>query len=395
MRPRILAVLPECPYPVDHGLRTHYSHHLETLCGTGETDVIGFARDEVEGARWKAQAERRGFRLRAVAPWARGAELRARQAMHLLRGEPPALGRYQSAGYRKLVREMARGGEYDWVVFFLYVTAVPLEGAPAMVLPVDCYSLAYERFWRCRAGWRDGLRAFYLWRSFRRWERREYARFDCVAPVSEVDAAALRELGLGERVRVVPVAARLAVERSNGRGAGWPRVVVAGNFTIPSIAADARRFLGAWRGRGGVELVVWGRGASALRREGSWAVEWVEDYAGFLASADVYVYPQRYAAGVQTKVQDAMRAGCAVVAARDTLLPLGAVDGREARYGGSPEEMVAMAGELACEPERTRAMGQAARALMERRFGAEVVAARLREALGVKELAAAGRGGGE
>jgi glycosyltransferase involved in cell wall biosynthesis len=216
-----------------------------------------------------------------------------------------------------------------------------------------------------------------------------------VAPVSEVDAAALRALGLGERVRVVPVAARLAVERRNGRGEGWPRVVVAGNFTIPSIAADARRFLAAWRGRDGVELVVWGRGASALRQEGAWAVEWVEDYAGFLASADVYVYPQRYAAGLQTKVQDAMRAGCAVVAASGTLLPLGVVDGREARCGASPEEMVAMAGELAREPERTRAMGRAARALMERRFGAEVVAAQLREALGVSEMAAVGRGGAE
>jgi glycosyltransferase involved in cell wall biosynthesis len=50
----------------------------------------------------------------------------------------------------------------------------------------------------------------------------------------------------------------------------------------------------------------------------------VDDYLGFLRTFDIFAYPQRYGAGVQTKVQQAMAVGIPVVTRPAILSSLGA-----------------------------------------------------------------------
>lgn len=160
------------------------------------------------------------------------------------------------------------------------------------------------------------------------------------------------------------------------------RVLVCGAFWMPAVEADTLRFLRGWKATA-AELIVWGRGASEALRAATTAaggryVEWVDDYGAFLASGDIYVYPQRAAAGLQTKVQHAMGAGLAVVAVSEILEALG-VDSDLAAVAVEPAGMVAATLDLAADRVRREAIGAAAREHVARHFAPEVVRAKLQQ----------------
>ena len=110
-------------------------------------------------------------------------------------------------------------------------------------------------------------------------------------------------------------------------------------------------------------------------------VEWVEEYDGFLAAADVYVYPQSFACGVQTKIQQAMRAGLAVLAAPVVMDPLGVRHGESGWTISGPRAAAGDLRELLRNPAQIDRLGAAAAALMRERFAPELVGRQLRDLL--------------
>ncbi|MBY0468256.1 MAG: glycosyltransferase [Burkholderiaceae bacterium] len=380
---KVLVVAPLCPAPVDLGLKTHLAFVLETLAAEHTVEVVGFAATEAEERAWRQLAPAWGFRLRDVVRLRQGRGLAYERCRALLRGEPVGVAHYRGAAAEQAIAAGLAAGP-DRVVYFLYPTVGPTvctERSRAVLLPVDCYSLYYGRLAKTEPRWWARRKAGWLARCFARWERR-YGEFGVVAPVGQVDALALRRLAPQARVEVLPVAAKPMRARERGPGL---RVLVAGAFWMPAVEADTVRLLASWR-RGPEELLVWGRGASsrlraAIAAAGGSYVEWVEDYEGFLASGDIYVYPQRAAAGLQTKVQQAMSAGLAVVAVPEILEALG-VDSDLAAVSAAPDGMAAAVRDLLEDHARREATGQAAREHIARHFAPEVVRGQLRRLLG-------------
>ncbi len=375
---RVLFVAPQCPEPADIGLKTHLAFLLRTLAAEHEVEVIAYSASEAEELAWQRISVAWGFRLRAVIRLRRGWALAVERARAWGRGEPVGVAHYRGPEAEAALSE-ALAAQPDRVLYYLYPTtqAGPLQ-VPSLLLPVDCYSLYYGRLARTDPRWWGRLKAGWLARRFARWEARTYPRFTAVAPVGEADAAALRGLAPLARIHVLPVAtAPMRRREAKAR----LRVLVAGAFWMPAVEADAIRLLAGWR-PGPAELIVWGRGATeALRRAvaeaGGEYVEWVDDYESFLAMGDIYVYPQRAAAGLQTKVQQAMSAGLAVVAVPEILAALG-VDSDLAALAVEPEGMAAAVRDLLADRERREATGEAARAHVARYFSPEVVRDQLR-----------------
>jgi len=377
---RVLLVAPLCPEPADIGLKTHLAFLLRTLAAEHEVEVLGYSASEAEDRAWQRLAVGWGFRLRAVVRLRRGWGLAVERLRALGRGEPVGVAHYRGRESEAALAA-ALVNRPDRVIYFLYPTTQdgPLQ-VPSLLLPVDCYSLYYGRLARTDPHWWGRLKAGWLARRFARWEARTYPRFRAVVPVGEVDAAALRGLAPLARIHVLPVAAPAMRSRASEARARV-RVLVGGAFWMPAVEADAIRFLASWPA-GLAELVVWGRGGSeALRRAivqaGGEYVEWVDDYESFLASGDIYVYPQRAAAGLQTKVQQAMSAGLAVVAVPEILEALG-VDSDLAAWAVPPEAMAAAVSDLVADPARREATGAAARAHVARYFSPAVVRDQLR-----------------
>lgn len=374
---RLLFVAPQCPSPLDNGLKTHWDWILRHLARAGwDLELIGFAISPAEGAAWPGYARSLGARLVAVIDHARGADLAKRQLGCLLGGEPLARARFPHAALEaELDRVFRLRSDAPGVLVFGQYNILPTRryGVPTLLLPVDSYPLYYGRLAARAASPFEWLRNRYLQRAFARFEQRWYPQYDCVAPVSDPDARAIAENVPAARVERLPVALPESVAVSR-QTAQRPRVLIAGVYSMPAVRRDAIRFLGAWRSarRPDCELIVWGRGARRLdaqaRAAGAQTVEWVDDYAQFLASGQIYVYPQRSAAGVQTKLQQAIGAGLAAVAHPEMLSPMSLEDGVHALAGSTAEEMADQTARLAGLPHLRESVAQAGRGWIESRF---------------------------
>jgi glycosyltransferase involved in cell wall biosynthesis len=397
--PKVLLIAPECPWPADIGLKTHLWHVIQAWTGAVELTVFGFYHTGEERRRWASFAARQGFRLGGLAPVQQGRAWRWGQARCLGTGRPLVEARYASRQARQEVQALvssaeAAGSPFAWVAFEVFHTLMPLQfGAPTrqLLFPVDSYTLYYARMHQQASSLGEWLRTGYLRWVCERMERRRYGGMDRIVTVAAPDASALRRLLPDAPVEVVPVPAAAVAERVASGPKQRPRVLVAGYFGIPTIARDTELFLQAWRelpARPEAELIVWGRGSNRAQMEaacqaaGARLVEWVDNYEEFLASGDLYVYPQRFACGVQTKVQQAMRAGLAVMAVPEVLAPLGARHGSEGWQIQHPRQAAAELAALLPQGPRWERLGTGAAALMEREFSPERIHAQLRALVG-------------
>jgi glycosyltransferase involved in cell wall biosynthesis len=370
---RILLVAPHCPVPADMGIKTHLGFVLRCLAKAHAVDVIGYAASARELDEWRRLESQWGFRLLDVVPLRTGWGLHVERLRAVLAGEPIGVAHYRGprasqafAGALAMVP--------DWVVFDYYPTLRITRGIRSLLLPVDCYSLYYRRLARTAPAWFGRVKAAWLSRRFAHWEARVYPRLTAVAPVGQADAAELRRLAPAANIRVLPVAVASALAHQMSE---TPRVLVGGAFWMPAVAADAVEFLKRWRCPE-AELIVWGRGASAALRQATAAaggtyVDWVENYDQFLASGDVYVYPQRAAAGLQTKVQQAMNTGLAVVAVPEILAALEVDSDLPAVAASSAAGLAQAAQDLVRDPRRRAAIGAAARQHIAAHFSPELV----------------------
>ena len=385
---RILLIAPHCPSPADMGIKTHLAFVLRSLAAQHTVEVVGFFASPSEHSEWRRIQREWGFRIRELIPLRRGLGLAVERARALATGEPIGVAHYRGPQFSRALAK-ALSTNPDWVIYDYYPTCEAQSLSrqiPSLLLPVDCYSLYYRRLSRSAPGWVGRWKAGWLSRRFARWEARVYPQLTAVAPVGQVDAAELRRLAPSANIQVLPVASPTL--RSHKPGV-IPRVLVGGAFWMPAVAADAIAFLKHWR-PAPAELVVWGRGAPPALRTATVAaggtyVDWVDDYDAFLASGDIYVYPQRAAAGLQTKVQQAMSAGLAVVAAPEILEALEVDSDWPAVGVQGAAAMAAATLDLVRDPRRREATGAAAREHINQHFAPELVHATLTRLLILEE----------
>jgi glycosyltransferase involved in cell wall biosynthesis len=389
-------------------LKNHLIQVIEAWAPACELTVFGFYFTAAESRRWQEFAGRAGFEIGGLAPVREGLALRLAQAAALAGLRPLAEARYRDAGVLDAVQRLVtaaedRGQPFDWVAHEVFHTLLPLAfraRTQRLLFPVDSYSLYYSRMERLASGPVEWLRSRYLSEACWRLER-SYRNLDRIVTVAEPDAAEFRRLLPGQRIDVVPVAVE-ARRRRQGGGLARPRILVTGYLGIPTIARDTRLFLETWAAQEPppAELIVWGRGGQRAgldrlaREAGAEMVEWVDDYDEFLASGDVYVYPQRFACGVQTKVQQAMVAGLPVIAGPDVLGPLGARHAVEAWSVDGPENAARDLAKLLRDRPRLERIGAAAASLMDRQFSPRLIHAKLREVIGIAEPAGGEAGQG-
>ncbi|MBY0372587.1 MAG: glycosyltransferase [Bryobacteraceae bacterium] len=373
---KILFVSPLPLDPADDGVKTHLRGVLAGLCRRHEVSVIGFFHAPHQASAWRETGRALGCEILGSLPLAGGWRLRFAQLRAMGSGQPPAFAYYQHRAYRTLLRR-ALEAKPDWVIFGQYGVAstepavgVAKAGTRTMLLPVDSYQMYYRRVAERTSSIGERLTAGYLAWSFERLEREWRRGFDVIAPVAPEDAASLERAAGRARISVLPVAAEARPVRAR-RG---KRIGLIGAFQLAVAEQGARAVLAGWKEatiQG--ELIVWGRRASARLRQAAVAaggeyVDWVPDFHTFLDTLDLVIYPQRAAAGVQTKVQQAMALGIPVIAHPEVLAGIGARHGREAFGALTPEEFRETARALLADPERSEEVGRAAHEWIASRF---------------------------
>jgi sugar transferase (PEP-CTERM/EpsH1 system associated) len=396
----ILYLCHRVPFPPDRGDKIRSHHLLRALAGIAPVHVGCFAddaRDEgfadaLAGVAASRIVVRRD-RSRAVAG-----------LTGLVRHQPLLVALFDHPRLHRWVAEVLATRPVSAVVCFSVQMAHFVPQLPAGVRFlmdfVDVDSAKYAAYGAAQGGpmgWinrREG-------RLLLDFERRVAERADVSVFVSEAEAVLFRRAtGLGpDKVRALDNGVALdrfsptadfapltAAERGEG-----PLIVFTGQMdyrpNIEAAASFARECLPAIRAaHPDARFAIVGRDpAPAVRAladlPGVIVTGGVPDVRGWLAAADVVVAPLRIARGIQNKVLEAMAMARPVVASPQAAEGIDAADGAHLLVAPDPAAEAAAVCALLADPERARALGQAARARMAHRYHWDATLAPLRAIL--------------
>jgi len=364
------------PYPPDRGDKIRSFHILKHLAERQTLHLAAFADDEADVAHAEALRPLVGGLHVERRTVGRG---RAMAAALLKRGAASVTA-FHSRGMRYFIERILAERPIDRLYVFSGQMAQYAPGDRPFVM--DFADMDSEKFAAYANAARGPMR--WVWRREARRlfaAEREAARRAAVSLfVSDAEAALFRQrTGLSE-ARVQTLENGIDLEHYRPQPwSGEPLVVFTGQMDYPPnieavsgfarhawprvrAAAPEARFaivgrrpdpaVAAWHGRDGIEVT------------GE-----VADVQPWLARAAVVVAPLRIARGVQNKVLEAMATARAVVASPQAFEGIAAEPGRELIVArGWAEEAEAVAALLA-DPARAAAIGAAARARIEARYG--------------------------
>ncbi len=372
---RVLFLLTRLPVPPWRGDQVRAFHHLRQLAPRHDVTCCALLGREPPSAL-RAEVEALGVRLEVVRVDIVGAGPALARAL-LGDGRPLQVLLYDRAPARRRVAALIAAGGFDVVHAQLVRTAsyLPDAGGPPVVLDlIDALSANLAR----RAQHERGPLA-----PVAAWEATRLARFERQlvnrAARSLVVSAAERDaLGGGPGVAVVANGVDLDMFPFSDRPRPPARLLFFGNLGyFPNV--DAARWLAAEiypRVRAempAAELRLAGarptRAVRALARlPGVSLAAAVPTMAPEVAAATVAVVPMRAGSGLQNKVLEAMAVGTPVVATPAAAAGLDVRVGEHLLVGEDAMSLAESTLTLLRDPGRARAMVDAARALVARRY---------------------------
>jgi polysaccharide biosynthesis protein PslH len=229
------------------------------------------------------------------------------------------------------------------------------------------------------------------WRKLTGYERRVCRTADRVVAVSDVDAAALRQLAPGLEVTVIPNGVDLAFNRpgaaSPAAGMGANALVFTGKMdyrpnvdaviwfvtaVLPGILGqipDARFYIVGQQPHARVQALA---GHPAVTVTGR-----VPDVRPYIAGAGVYVVPLRIGGGTRLKVLEAMALGQALVSTHLGCDGFDFQDGCQVCFADDPAAFAEAVVALLRDRTRAADLGRHARAFVEANFGWDAIVPRL------------------
>jgi sugar transferase (PEP-CTERM/EpsH1 system associated) len=399
----ILFLAHRVPYPPDRGDKIRSWNLLRAMTRLGRVHLATFADNGVDAAYAEA--------LRPLVERLHVEERTISQPRALLRSlvqrVPASVAAFDSETMRAFVNRTLEEEPIDTIFVFSGQMAqfVP-DDRPDLRFVMDFVDVDSAKFAAYAEASRRPMRWLYRReaRTLYEYERQTAMHADLSLFVSDAETRLFRTFaGIGARdVRTLENGIDLAFFRPDAdvaplgadeAGEG-PLIVFTGQMdyrpniqAVTSFAADAFPQIRARHPD--ARFVIAGRNPSkavlALEEQpGVLVTGAVVDIRAWLKAADVIVAPLRLARGVQNKVLEAMAMGKAVVASPAAFEGIDAQPGRDLLVADEAGEAEAVCS-LIDDPERAKAIGLAARQLVEARYGWDARLAPLAEMLGREE----------
>jgi sugar transferase (PEP-CTERM/EpsH1 system associated) len=384
---RILFLTPQLPYPPQKGTALRNWGLISELATRHDVAVLSF----LDPGQPPHVAEKlaAAATVEALAPPARS--LRDRLRDMLTTRLPDMALRLAAPAYSRRLEEWLSRVPFD-AVHVEGIEMAPyldvLERAQPRPLIVfddhNCEYLLQKRALRTDLGiptrWPAAAYSFVQWRRLRRYEAQACRRSDRVLAVSAADAAALRELVPDLPVTVVPNGIDTTTYKPTEQaGETEPRTLV---FTgtmdfrpnVDAVLWFARQVLPRVREQAPeARFLIVGqrphRRLDELRADPAITLTGrVDDVRPYIARAAAYVAPLRIGGGTRLKLLEAMAMGKAIVSTRLGAEGYPVSDGQQLMLADAPDEFAAAVVDLLREPRRREALGQTARAFVERKY---------------------------
>lgn len=401
---RILILTPQLPYPPQQGTSLRNYHLLRYLAARHEVSLLSFASADTVPEH---VAHLQGF-CHAVRTVPTPVRSLARRLWALASSPLPDMAwRLYSPEYAQALAAWLAAERFDVLQVegiemarYLWAWQVAAGPAPRPFVVFDDHNAEYvlqkRAFFtdlRHPRRWPAAAYSLVQWRRLRRFEQAVCRRAGGLVAVSHADAEALA--GLDPRLSpvVVPNGVDLEAYRPEFPplpGLAHPCLAFTGKMdfrpNIDAVLWFAREVLPRLREQvPDVHLYVVGQSPSprldALRAEPRITLTGrVDDVRPYIAAADLYVVPLRVGGGTRLKVLEAMAMGKALVSTSLGVEGLGVTDGGQVLLADTPEAFAHKVAGLLRDAGRRQALGQAARAFVEKGYGWESIGPRLEEA---------------
>lgn len=410
----ILFLVHRAPWPPDRGDRIRSWHLFEALRKIAPVHVAALADSEVEADAARAKLAPLAASVHIVA---RRAGRVAAMASALLRGQPASLPLFASAELARHVGGLLGHGPITHIVAFSSQMAQYVPAGCNLPFVMDFVDVDSAKFEAYAAADRPGVMRWVHAREGRllgAYEASVASTADTSLFVSEAEASLFRARTGLDAARVTALENGIDLDRFSPDG-DWQRLAEADRGTGPLIV-----FTGQMDYRPNIEAVsdfahatlpliraalprtrfaIVGRAPTPEVRAlaglpGVLVTGEVPDTRPWLAAAGAVVAPLAVARGVQNKLLEAMAMARPVVASPSAAQGIDATVGTHLLVADGPAATAEAVGTLIADPARADAIGRAARARMQARYGWDATLADLARVLSGTGRGTSDAGGG-
>ncbi len=378
--PDTLFLAHRIPFPPNRGDKIRTFHELKHLAGLGRVHLACLADDEADAANLAGLRAAIGPALGEARVEVRRTSKAAAGARALLEGRPVSLTLFDSVPLRGFVERLLASGRIGTVFAFSGQMAqfVPERLDARFVMDFgDVDSAKFEAY-----GAQGGAMAAIYRREGRRlaaFERSVAARADVSLFVSEAEADLFRRRSALDAADVRALQNGVDLEHYDPE-ADFPRIAERGPLIVFTGQMDYAPNIDAVRWFAGEVMpmlpaarfaIVGRKPPEAVQRLAGPRIivtGAVPDVRSWLAAADVVAAPLRIARGIQNKVLEAMAMARPVVASPAAFEGIEAEPGRHLLVAAEAEAQAEAIAGLLDDPQRARAMGEAARRRMEQAY---------------------------
>jgi len=368
---------------------------LKYIAQKAECHVIGVSTGEQDVKAWRAlETVLPNVRVTRIVPRRADAAVALARLYYFLSFRPVSFCSFTESELRQALPEILAAFHYDLVHFDTFNLSEYREACsllPTILVPHDAYSMGARRAMQIVETRRGKASYWWRWKAYSQYEKSEYRKFTKVCPVSEVDTQWLKGLdpAMDAETVGIPVADEFFVQARRDYANSAPVHIVACGLLSHDAAAEGmveflrqvypiiRQALPFAR------ITVWGRNPVPILARMLSAlpeieyVDFAPDYIEFLKAATLYVYPQRYGSGIQTKVQQPMAMGIPVVMRQHALDALGAKSGLHAFACDDNQEMAQAITQLARDENLRAHIGVAGAKHIRESYSGQVIGAKL------------------
>ena len=372
----LLYLVHRLPYPPNKGDKVRSYHLLKHLAARHRVFLGTFIDDPLDEAYVEKLPEFcADMHIARISP--RTAKIRSLSG--LLSNEALTLPYYRNAGLQAWVTRTLREQKIDAAVIFSSAMAQYVQGVPNLRTLVDFVDMdsakwtQYAPNHRWPMSWlyrREGERLLAFERSVAQQATHSFfvtenetelfcnSAPECKGRVDAMCNGVNAEFFSPEHALASPYNAGELPLVFTGAMDYWPNIDAVTWFSTEILPQLLQR-------RPGAKFYIVGRSPTpavlALAGEHVVVTGTVDDVRPYLQHAAVVVAPLRLARGIQNKVLEAMAMGVPVVASQECAGPVDAVPERDFLTAGTVEDYVRQIENLLQSPDRSAAMGKAAR----------------------------------